>query len=194
MFIVSFLLRSFAQFVNATTEEDLDKCGQHLANFVATVGIDIVIGILFKKAAGKAKDAGSRGRENRLFDQDLVESSGRSSQNYTSDLSHVTGKGAKARQRAIDSILKEDFNNLNFTHLPEYSPFIRTGIDKKDAGTQIGKNMFSSRNQLRDTIVHEELHHRWWRRGLRDHHPMNSKKEKKFYEIIDRYIRIRGWK
>ena len=52
------MLRGFAQFVNATTEEDLDKAGQHLANFVATVGIDIVLSILVKKAAGKAKNYG----------------------------------------------------------------------------------------------------------------------------------------
>ena len=52
-------LWGFAQFFNATTEEDLDKCGQHLANFVSTVGLDIVLGILFKKAAGKAKGAGN---------------------------------------------------------------------------------------------------------------------------------------
>ena len=49
-------LWGFAQFINATTEEDLDKAGQHLANFITTVGMDIVIGILFKKAAGKAKN------------------------------------------------------------------------------------------------------------------------------------------
>ena len=52
-------LWGFAQFVNATTEEDLDKAGQHLANFITTIGIDIVIGILFKKAAGKVKGAGN---------------------------------------------------------------------------------------------------------------------------------------
>ena len=51
-------LWGFAQFINATTEEDLDKCGQHLANFVATVGIDVVLGVLVKKAAGKASNYG----------------------------------------------------------------------------------------------------------------------------------------
>ena len=52
------MLKKFERFVNAATEEDLDKAGQHLANFVATVGIDIVLGILLKKAAGKAKNYG----------------------------------------------------------------------------------------------------------------------------------------
>ena len=62
MFIVSFLLRSFAQFINATTEEDLDKAGQHLASFVSTVGINILVALLTKKAATKIKDGvSSRG-------------------------------------------------------------------------------------------------------------------------------------
>ena len=51
-------LWGFAQFINATTEEDLDKAASDLANFVATVGIDVVLGILVKKAAGKAKNYG----------------------------------------------------------------------------------------------------------------------------------------
>ena len=48
----------FAQFVNAETEADLDKAGQHLADFIVTVGLDILLAILAKKAAGKAKNYG----------------------------------------------------------------------------------------------------------------------------------------
>ena len=56
-------LWGFAQFINATTEEDLDKAGQHLASFISTVGIDIVIGILTKKATGKiGKNVNSNSR------------------------------------------------------------------------------------------------------------------------------------
>ena len=131
---------------------------------------------------------------NDFLNSDLLEFSGRRNQVYTPDLSNVTGKGANARQRAIDSILKEDFSNLNLTHKPEYSPHINTGVAKQNNGTQIGKNMFSSRNDLRNTIVHEELHHRWWKRGLKDHHPLGSAKEKRFYKTVDRYMKMRGWK
>ena len=46
-------LFGFFDAINATTEEDLDKAGQHLANAISTVGVDIVIGLLTKKAAGK---------------------------------------------------------------------------------------------------------------------------------------------
>ena len=46
-------LWGFAQYVNATTEADLDKAAEHLAKAVSTVGIDVILGILTKKAAGK---------------------------------------------------------------------------------------------------------------------------------------------
>ena len=114
-------------------------------------------------------------------------------QYYTSDLSQVTGKSAKARQRAIDAILKEDFPDLNLSYKPEYNPFIRTGVAQQNTGTQIGKNMFISRDELRDTIIHEELHHRWWKQGIYDHHPVGTDKEAIFYEIIRRYKEMRGW-
>jgi hypothetical protein len=112
---------------------------------------------------------------------------------YSPDLSHVTGRGAQSRNRAIDSIIREDFRSLNLTHQPQYNPFIRTGVAQKGAGTQIGKMNFSSRADLRNVIVHEELHHRWWARGIFDHHPAGSAKEFRFYETIRRYERMRGW-
>ncbi|EJL74989.1 hypothetical protein PMI12_02871, partial [Variovorax sp. CF313] len=112
---------------------------------------------------------------------------------YVSDLSHVTGKAAASRNRAIDAIIKEDFPNTRLTYTPEYSPFIGHGVTQEGAGIQIGKNSFSSRASLRDTIIHEELHNRWWSRGIYDHHPLGSAKEARFYETIDRYNRMRGW-
>ncbi|HEX9063313.1 MAG TPA: hypothetical protein VF941_24335, partial [Clostridia bacterium] len=114
-------------------------------------------------------------------------------QKFAEDLSKVTGKGAQARNKAINSIIKEDFPALNLTYKPQYNPDIRTGIAQEGWGTQIGKDMFKSRNSLRDTIVHEEQHHRWWERGIYNHHPKGSELEAKFYEIIDRYFRLRGW-
>ena len=123
----------------------------------------------------------------------LEEMSSDRPQYYTSDLSQVTGKAAKARQRAIDAILKEDFPDLNLSYKPEYNPFIRTGVAQQNTGTQIGKNMFVSRDELRDTIIHEELHHRWWKQGIYGHHPVGTDKEAVFYEIIRRYKEMRGW-
>jgi len=114
-------------------------------------------------------------------------------QPFVADLSHVTGKAAVSRNRAIDAVIKEDFGGLNLTHKPQYSPFISQGVAMEGAGTHIGKNMFSSRAALRDTIVHEELHHRWWSRGVYNHHPAGSALETKFYNTIERYNRMRGW-
>ena len=46
-------LWAFAQYVNATTESELDKAADHLARAIMTVGFDVILGILTKKAAGK---------------------------------------------------------------------------------------------------------------------------------------------
>jgi len=56
-------------------------------------------------------------------------------------------------------------------------------------------NQFSSRDDLRDSIIHEELHHRWWERGEQSpHHSSDYVAEpEKFYTTIERYKRMRGW-
>jgi hypothetical protein len=122
-----------------------------------------------------------------------VEHAGRASQAYVQDLSHVTGSAAASRNRAISAVINEDLPNLRLTFTPEYNPFIRTGIAQEGMGTQIGRNVFDSRQSLRNTIVHEELHHRWWARGKYNHHPRGSESEARFYETIRRYERLRGF-
>ncbi|MEU0381008.1 RHS repeat-associated core domain-containing protein [Streptomyces cyaneofuscatus] len=115
---------------------------------------------------------------------------------WINDLSHVTGKSAAVRNRAIRATIKEDFPNLRFTHIPQYSPWSRTGIAKNGAGTQIGTERFSSRKLLRNTMVHEELHHRWFARGINGggHHPRDgSGLSARFYETVRRYESMRGW-
>ena len=52
-------IAGFAGAVNATTEEELDKAGQHLASAVAKIGVDAVMTLLTKKVAdevGKGLD------------------------------------------------------------------------------------------------------------------------------------------
>jgi hypothetical protein len=167
-----------------------------------------------------SRDAAPQTRKGNAFSQDksivqrrqqpsnyqqehLVEFSGGDKQQYVPDLSHITGKTALARNKAIDAIIKEDLSKIRLTHKPRYSPFVRTGIAKQNHGTHVGKNSFSSRADLIDTIVHEELHHRWWKRGLIDHHPEavklqrsltneESRKGAKFYATLARYNRMRG--
>ncbi|MFG1672979.1 RHS repeat-associated core domain-containing protein [Micromonospora sp. NPDC049282] len=113
---------------------------------------------------------------------------------YTEDLSHVTGKTAVSRNRAINAIIKEDFPNLRLTAQPEYSPFVGYGVMRNGGGTQIGAKSFTRRSQLRNTIVHEELHHRWFARGISGHHPREGgPMSEKFYGIVARYEGMRGW-
>ena len=103
---------------------------------------------------------------------------------FLDDLSQVTGKAADAGNRAIQASIAEDLPSLKLTHLSKYNPFINTGVAARGAGTQIRVKSFESRAALRNTIVHEELHHRWWSRGIMDHHPAGSAKEARFYETI----------
>src|SRR5260370_32223281 len=118
-------------------------------------------------------------------------------QEYVPDLSHVTGRTAAARNEAIRSVIAEDLPDLKLTFPPRYNPFIRTGIAAPGEGSQIGKNRFSSRLQLTEAIVHEELHQRWWSRGLTNNHPATADQIKPsdfFHYTVDRYLQFRGMK
>ncbi|MEM6293060.1 MAG: SpvB/TcaC N-terminal domain-containing protein [Myxococcota bacterium] len=115
-------------------------------------------------------------------------------------LEQVTGRTAQSRQRAIDAVLKEDLANVKMTHRPRYSPYARTGVasppgNPDGTGTQIGKNVFSTRKDLVNTIIHEELHHRWWMRGIPSFHhsPDMYVPNEKFYRIIERFLRLKGF-
>ncbi|MEV0333953.1 hypothetical protein [Nocardia sp. NPDC050717] len=107
----------------------------------------------------------------------------------------ATGSTSRVRQRALEIILSSpDFENFRFTHIPVYSPTVYSGMAHRTGGTQIGKDRFSSRLDLRTTIVHEELHHRWYARGLTKHHPRDgSGTSKLFYDTVERYLKLRGW-
>ncbi|MFI5868419.1 RHS repeat-associated core domain-containing protein [Streptomyces sp. NPDC051546] len=110
------------------------------------------------------------------------------------ELSKATGKTTESRNRAIGAIIREDFPDLKLTHQPVYSYGVNSGMAMPNGGTQIGYKRFASRDFLRTTIVHEELHHRWFARGLTNHHPRDgSGTSAQFYETVDRYKSIRGW-
>ena len=111
-----------------------------------------------------------------------------------SALDALTGKSARRAQRAIDSVIATDLSSLRLTFRPRYNGLNHFGISVKDLGVQLGKKALTSREQLIDTIVHEELHHRWFARGLRDHHPRDgSGTSDQFYTIVRRYLRMRGY-
>jgi RHS repeat-associated protein len=117
-------------------------------------------------------------------------------------LEQVTGRTAEVNNRAISAVIKEELApipgvrpGMRLTYNPQYSPYARTGLAMQGEGTQIGKNVFTSRFELLDTIIHEELHHRWFDRGIPggQHHPLDSPQEQLFYAIIARYKDMRGW-
>ncbi|MBZ9715041.1 polymorphic toxin-type HINT domain-containing protein [Deinococcus multiflagellatus] len=118
-------------------------------------------------------------------------------QTYTADLSNTTGRAAANRNKIIAALIEEDLPGIRFTFVPQYSPFIRTGIAQQGAGTQVDKLAFGSRATLIDTLIHEELHHRWWARGVPSpHHSyrgVESPADQRFCDTIDRYRRLKGW-
>ncbi|WP_431953986.1 hypothetical protein [Nocardia lijiangensis] len=110
-------------------------------------------------------------------------------------IERATGSSSRNRQRTLEAILNSpDFKNFRFTHRPVYSPTVYTGLAHPIEGIQIGRVRFGSRLDLRTSIVHEELHHRWSARGLRNHHPRDgSGTSKQFYDTVERYLKFRGW-
>ncbi|AUY53682.1 hypothetical protein [Streptomyces sp. CB01881] len=103
-----------------------------------------------------------------------------------------------------DGLRRQDFPHTRFRVDSEYSLTVRTGLSDPGQPVQIGRYRLSSQNDLRETIIHEELHHGWFERPqtyVRKHHPKPSEARNaahlaqtdKFYEIVQRYMNIRGW-
>jgi hypothetical protein len=126
----------------------------------------------------------------------------RAAQPRETDLSHLdkaTGpKRAEIdqREKMIDSIMSNELQGLRLTFRPRYNPDLSpsyTGISREGAGIQLGPAAFRSRFELAKTTVHEELHHRWWKRGIRgDHHPVFTLRAQRFYGTVNRYLKLRG--
>jgi RHS repeat-associated protein len=112
---------------------------------------------------------------------------------FTPDLTHVTGRTAAVRNAWIQETMERELAGVKFTHPPKYSPFIRRGfgVAQEGAGTQVGSKAFKSQRQLVETLVHEELHHRWWARGVYGHHA-GPVSEAKFEQIVQRFLRMKG--
>ena len=124
-----------------------------------------------------------------------VQNAGGEASPWTADLSVASGKAAKARNKAINAAIREDLPHLNLSSSPQYSPFAAQGVAKRNQGTQIGKKAFVSRDKLVDTIVHEELHLRWWRKGIQGNHhsPDTYVPNELFYNVLSRYKRLRKY-
>ena len=141
---------------------------------------------------GASRRAASRGG--------AVEFSGATkSSRYASDLRHVTGKTARARNRQINATIKKHLGGVKFKHKARYNPFLESdsprkilyGVALEGAGTQVSRHAFKSKRKLIETLVHEELHHRWWSRGIYNHHK-NPALNKKFERVVARYMKRMG--
>ena len=99
--------------------------------------------------------------------------------------------GARYRhpQAWIDKVVAQDpmLKNVRLSYPPRYSSRLKffgsakrtvSGIGGK---TLIGRKSLVSRGELIDTIIHEELHHRIWKRAMR-------RREKDMIKIGDRTI------
>jgi RHS repeat-associated protein len=117
------------------------------------------------------------------------------SADFAADLRQVTGRGAQARNAQISGTISKSLPNLRLTHPPQYNPFLKGafGVSKKGVGSQIGRSAFSSQRQLIETIVHEELHHRWWARGIPGDPHLVPALDLKFEMTVQRYMSARGF-
>ena len=114
------------------------------------------------------------------------------SRDFVPDLSHVTGKTAQVRAAVIEHLSSQELSGVRLTHVPEYNPFLEPfGIAKEGVGSQLGPLAFQSRANTVETIVHEELHHRWWARGIVDHHAI-PELDARFEAVVQRFLRMKG--
>ncbi len=149
---------------------------------VGTAGIDVGISVLLG-SAGKMLGAatGPLGLSHKKTAM---------TRSFVPSLSHVNGKTAKLRNRMIQEVLDDELKGLKLTYKPEYNPFLEPlGVSQHGLGTQIGPRSFLNRWELMDTIIHEELHHRWWKRKIASPHhgPATGPR---FDKVIERYKRI----
>jgi RHS repeat-associated protein len=124
---------------------------------------------------------------------------------YKTDLSHLDKEtGARRleidqREQMIDSILANELKGVSLTFRPRYNPDLEyMGISRKGVGTQLGPEAFRSRFELSKTMLHEEVHHLWWARGITgirdDHHPPGSLLAREFYGTLNQWLKSLGIK
>ncbi|MFI9271692.1 LamG-like jellyroll fold domain-containing protein [Kitasatospora sp. NPDC052896] len=179
----------------------------HYRQAFKDVATGIVLGKLSKHVGNGARRAGSaltRGATRVARARHAPENLGAEGNVWGTreQIKNATGKSSRNRSRALSSVRRTDFPNIRFRVDAEYSPTVNTGLSKPGHKVQIGRKSFVSRYELRNTVIHEELHHRWFERPnqfTRPHHPrpnngVEHPQSVKFYYTIDRYFALRGWK
>jgi hypothetical protein len=84
----------------------------------------------------------------------------------------------RLRQVAIDNVIATDLRNVRSHGAVNYVEDLRSANSGKalfgratpGGGIEIGASALQNLRQLRETLVHEDLHMLWFGRGIRDHH------------------------
>jgi len=104
----------------------------------------------------------------------------------------VATGAAREAQSLIDDIVQTELKNVRLSQYPQYNPNIPSdiyGLARRSAFTQVGPQAIQEgRGETLITIVHEEMHHRLWTRGVPTHlhHPYVE-------NVAQRFARLKGW-
>jgi predicted SprT family Zn-dependent metalloprotease len=117
------------------------------------------------------------------------------------------GRRYRNPQAWIDYVVRNEaaLQNVALSHHPRYSARLRAFgmavLDEESrlGKTLIGKSSLASRLELIDTIIHEELHHRIWKRALRGRQKdiirtRDLDLEESYVELVTaRFMRTKGF-
>ena len=92
--------------------------------------------------------------------------------------------------------MEKELAGVRMTYLPEYVEYGLNvdGMATQPLGRFPGRTRISrlaveaGRMNIIETILHEELHHRFWARGIEEGHHSLMK------PIIEKFFKLHGWK
>lgn len=109
----------------------------------------------------------------------------------------LKGPSLPPGQSAVDEVVAGDLGGVKFTAEPQYDPALTTygeavqGNRFVPAQTRVGQRATQSVGHMRETLLHEELHHRLWKRGVPSpHHPS---KDAYLKSVLIRFFKKKGW-
>ncbi len=110
----------------------------------------------------------------------------------------LAGRGAPSIQQGqhiVDTAVTEFLPRLKLRARPTYNPALDVSARARvlSDGTRVAeigpRSINSGYPETVDSLIHEDLHHRWWGRGVPSPHDHN-----RLQEVIERYCRMRGWR
>ena len=110
----------------------------------------------------------------------------------------LAGRGAPSIQQGqhiVDTAVTEFLPRLKLRAPPRYNPALDLPARARVLSdgtrvTEIGpRSINNGYPETVDSLIHEDLHHRWWGRGIPSPHDHD-----RLQEVIERYSRRRGWR